>query len=143
MSKKNMPKKTALIHFEYNGDGTMDSEVEGVASTVLNLFLNGIENTFADPILRAAFKEGIEQVYENWAEEEAKKKEELTPAKSKFLSGRVVCTLSTAPWWKTGKLYDVEAGYITDDEGDENGPFKDVEEMNIFLSGTFVEVVED
>ena len=140
MSKKNMPKKTALIHFEYNGDGTMDSEVEGVASTVLNLFLNGIENTFADPILRAAFKEGVEMVFEHWDREEKKDKVKKAP---EFFSCRIVCVMSDAPWWTPGELYDVVDGCVVDDEGDEHGPFLDIDELNNLLSGDFYPIVED
>lgn len=140
MSKKDMPKTPALIHLEYKGNGKMDREVEGFASTILNLFLNGIESTFDTKDLREAFKEGVEMVFEHWDQEEKKDKTKKAP---EFFSCRIVCVLSDAEWWTPGKLYDVVDGYVVDDEGDEHGPFLDIDELNNLLSGDFYPIVEN
>lgn len=136
-SKKGKPKETGLVYIKHTGGGTMELEVEGRESTILNLFLNGIENTFGTPELRKAFKRGVEMVYDNWDLEEAGK------TKPEFFTGRVVCLMSKAPWWTDGKLYDVIDGYITDDDGDENGPFESADEMCDLLAGDFYPITED
>ena len=140
MSKKDMLKEPALIRLEYKGNGKMDREVEGFASTILNLFLNGIESTFDTKDLREAFKEGVEMVFEHWDREEKKDKVKKAP---EFFSCRIVCVMSDAPWWTPGKLYEVIDGCVVDDEGDEHGPFLDIDELNNLLSGDFYPIVEN
>lgn len=45
-------------------------------------------------------------------------KPDTEPEKPKYLNGRVVCIKTDYPWWTVGKVYDVNDGIITADDGD-------------------------
>ena len=65
------------------------------------------------------------------------------PPKPNFFTGRIVCVDSHTPWWVVGKVYEVCDGYVIDGQGDDRGPFRDVDEMNNQLWAKFIPLVGD
>lgn len=59
--------------------------------------------------------------------------EEALQAPKHLYSGRVVCTKTSRPWWKVGKIYEIKNGYIVSETGTAHGQcrggFKSFEEF--------------
>ncbi len=58
-----------------------------------------------------------------------------------WFNGRVVC-IESSKWFKTGKIYNVIDGVLTDEGGMTYRYFTDVDDMNSRMGSQFIEVVE-
>ena len=64
--------------------------------------------------------------------------------KPKLLNGKFVCVKAGFPlWWTKGKIYEVKDGIIRDDEGDDRGPYKDLDDLHRNIASNFIPLVED
>ena len=66
----------------------------------------------------------------------------LIETSRKYFTGKVVCVESCAYWWTAGKIYDVKNGEMMSNEGDVYSKIRSVDDMNMRLSGKFLQIVE-
>lgn len=57
-------------------------------------------------------------------------------------NAKVVCIESRSSWWTKGRIYDVDGGYIVDDEGDHSHQLKSLDDLNEYASAEFIEIVD-